>query len=66
VCSEASAVMGAVVANFFLNLWNLKVSPDKSVRHIPWCVYYHAQGFRLETFQYLDVVAETCSVVCVQ
>jgi hypothetical protein len=46
VCSEASAVMGAVVANFFLNWWNLKVSPVKSVRHIPWCVYYHAQVIR--------------------
>jgi hypothetical protein len=27
-CSEASAVMGAAVAYFFLNRWNLKVSPD--------------------------------------
>jgi hypothetical protein len=55
VCSEASAVMGAVVANFFPNSWNLKVSPDKGVRHIPWCVYYHVQGLRLEAFQDLDV-----------
>jgi hypothetical protein len=54
VCSEATAVMGAVVANFFLNRWNVKVSPDKSVRHIPWCVY-HAQGFRFESFQVIDV-----------
>jgi hypothetical protein len=54
VCSEASAVMGVVVANFFLNWWNVKVSPDKSVRHIPWCVYYHVQGFRLEAFQDLN------------
>jgi hypothetical protein len=35
VCSEAGTVMGAVVAYFFFNLWNLKVSPDKSVRQIP-------------------------------
>jgi hypothetical protein len=55
VCSEASAVMGAVVAYIFLNSWNLKVSPDKGVRHIPSCVYYHAKGFRLEAFQDLDV-----------
>jgi hypothetical protein len=51
VCSEASAVMGAAVAYCFLNWWNWKVSPDKSVRHIPRCVYCPAQGFRLEAFQ---------------
>jgi hypothetical protein len=55
VCSEASAVMGGVAVDFFFEGCQLKVSPDKSVRHIPWCVYYHAQGFRLEAFQYLDV-----------
>jgi hypothetical protein len=55
VCGEASAVMGAAVAYCFLNWWSLKVAPDKSVRHIPRCVDYHAQGFRLEAFQALDV-----------
>jgi hypothetical protein len=53
VCSEASAVMAAVVAYFFLNRWNLKVSPDKSDRHIPWCVHYHEHGFG----EMLDVLA---------
>jgi hypothetical protein len=48
-------VRGAVVAYFFLNWWNLKVSPNKSVRHIPWCVCYHVQGFQLEALQDLDV-----------
>jgi hypothetical protein len=43
------------VAYCFLNWWNLKVSPDKSVRHISWCVCYHVQGFRLEALQDLDV-----------
>jgi hypothetical protein len=55
VCSEASAAMGAVAAYCFLNGWNLKVSPDKSVQHIPRCVYCHAQGLRLEALQDLDV-----------
>jgi hypothetical protein len=55
VCGEASAVVGAVAAYCFLNWWNWKVSQDKSVWHIPWCIHYHAQGFRLEAFQDLDV-----------
>jgi hypothetical protein len=28
---------------------------EDRIRHVPWCVGYHAQDFPLEAFQYFDV-----------
>jgi hypothetical protein len=39
VCSEAEAVVRAVVADFFLNSWHVEIASDNSVRHTPWCVH---------------------------
>jgi hypothetical protein len=50
MCAEASTVLRAVVADFFFNCWYLEIPSDNRNRHIPRCVHYHAQGFRLETF----------------
>jgi hypothetical protein len=51
VCAEASAVLRAVAADFFSNCWCLEIPSDNRIRHVPRCIYYHAQGLRLETFQ---------------
>jgi hypothetical protein len=44
------ALLRAVAADFFFNCWYLEIPSDSRIRHVPRCVYYHAQGFRLETF----------------
>jgi hypothetical protein len=49
--AEANTVLRAVAANFFFNCWYLEIPSDNCIRHVPRCVHYHAQGFRLETFQ---------------
>jgi hypothetical protein len=55
VCTEAEAVVRAVVADFFLDRWHVEIVSDNSVRHIPWCVHDLTKGFQLETFQDFDV-----------
>jgi hypothetical protein len=50
MCSEASTVLRAVAADLFFNCLYLEIPSDNRIRHIPRCVHYHAQGFRLETF----------------
>jgi hypothetical protein len=49
VCTEASTVPRAVAADLF-NFWCLEIPSDNRIRHVPRCVHYHEQGFRLETF----------------
>jgi hypothetical protein len=49
MCAEASTVLRAVAADFFCNCWCLEIPSDNRIWHIPKCVHYHAQGFRLET-----------------
>jgi hypothetical protein len=39
VCTEAVAVVRAVVADFFLDRWHVEIASDKSVRHRPWGVH---------------------------
>jgi hypothetical protein len=51
VCDEASTVLRAVAENFSFSCWYLEIPSDNRIRHIPMCIHYHAQGFRLETFQ---------------
>jgi hypothetical protein len=55
VHAEALAVMAAVTADFVFNCWDLEILPYCRIRHIPWCVRYHAQSLRLEAFEYLYV-----------
>jgi hypothetical protein len=51
VCGEARAVLRVDAADFLLNGYQLVVSTDESVRHIPGCVDNYAQGLRLKAFQ---------------
>jgi hypothetical protein len=44
--------MVAVTADFMFNRWDLDVLPYYRIRHIPWCVNYHAQSLRLETLEW--------------
>jgi hypothetical protein len=46
--ADASTILRAVAADFFFNCWYLEIPTDNRIRHIPRCVHYHAQGFRLE------------------
>jgi hypothetical protein len=55
VHAEELAVMVAVTADFVFNRWDLEVLPYYRIRHIPWCVRYHAQSLRLEVFEYFYV-----------
>jgi hypothetical protein len=50
MCAEASTVLRAVVADFYIKCLYLEISSDNRIRHIPRCVHYHAQSFGLETF----------------
>jgi hypothetical protein len=49
------AVIVAVTAVFVFNCWDLEILPYYHIRHIPWCVRYHAQSLRLEAFEYFYV-----------
>jgi hypothetical protein len=42
--AEALAVMVAVTFDFVFNRWDLEILPYYRIRHIPWCVRYHAQS----------------------
>jgi hypothetical protein len=55
VPAEALAIMVAVMADFVFNRWDLEILPYYPIRHIPWCVCYHAQSLRLEEFEYFYV-----------
>jgi hypothetical protein len=50
MCTEASSILRAVAADNIFNCWCLEIPSDNRIRHIPRCVHYHAQGFRLEMF----------------
>jgi hypothetical protein len=50
MCAEASTVLRAVDADYFFNCWYLEIPSGSRIQHIPRCVHYHAQGFRLKTF----------------
>jgi hypothetical protein len=43
--AEASAILGAVAADFFFDGCQLEVSMDVIVRHIPGCVDDYGQAF---------------------
>jgi hypothetical protein len=58
---ETSAILVAVVAEFFFDGRHLEVPTDVIVRHIPRCVDDYAQGLRLKTFQYLNVGCGCCA-----
>jgi hypothetical protein len=44
MCSEASAVLRAVAADFFFNCWCLEIPSDNRIRHIPRFVHYLVEG----------------------
>jgi hypothetical protein len=50
MCSEVSTALRAVAADFFFTCWGLEIPSDSRNQHVPRCVHYHAQSFRLETF----------------
>jgi hypothetical protein len=52
---EAVPVLGAESVDFLFNWYDLEILPEHRIRHVPWCVGYHAQDFSLEAFQYFDV-----------
>jgi hypothetical protein len=41
--------------DFLFNWCDLKILSKDHIRHVPWCMGYHAQDFPLEAFQYFDV-----------
>jgi hypothetical protein len=45
------ALRRAVAADFFLNSWCLEIPSDNYIRHVPRCVHYRAQGFRVEALE---------------
>jgi hypothetical protein len=55
MCVEADPVLGAESVDFLFNWCDLKILSEDHIRHVPWCVGYHAQDFLLEAFQYFDV-----------
>jgi hypothetical protein len=47
--------MSAETSDFLFNRRDLKILPENHVRHIPWCISYHAQSFGLEAFKDFDI-----------
>jgi hypothetical protein len=52
---EEVPTLGAESADFLFNWRDLKILSEGHIRHVPWCVGYHAQDFPLEAFQYFHV-----------
>jgi hypothetical protein len=52
---EAASVLGAESVNFLFYWCDLKMVSEDRIRHVPWCVCYHAKDFLLEAFQSFDV-----------
>jgi hypothetical protein len=50
VCAEESTVLRAVAEDFFFNCWCTEIPSDNRIRHVPTCVRYHAQSFRLDFY----------------
>jgi hypothetical protein len=48
MCAEVSTVLRAVATDFVFNCWYLEIPSDNCIGHIPRCVHYHQQGFRLK------------------
>jgi hypothetical protein len=42
MCLQAGAVLNAETSDFLFNRRDLKVLSEDHVRHIPWCISYHA------------------------
>jgi hypothetical protein len=42
MCLQAGAVLNAEMSDFLFNRRDLKVLLEDHVRHIPWCISYHA------------------------
>jgi hypothetical protein len=59
MCTEASTILRAVAADFFSNSWYLEIPSDSCIQHIPNCVHYHEQGFRLEMLE-MESVPQSC------
>jgi hypothetical protein len=55
MCVEAVPVLGAEFVDFLFTWCDLKILSEDDIRHVPWCIGYHAQDFPLEAFQYFDV-----------
>jgi hypothetical protein len=51
VCTEATTVLRTVALDFFFNCWYLEIPSDNRIWHVPRCVQYHEQSYRLKTFQ---------------
>jgi hypothetical protein len=54
MCIEVSTIFRAEAADFQVGIW-------RSLRQVPRCVHYHAQGLRLETFQNFYVGNGSCT-----
>jgi hypothetical protein len=57
MCVEEVPVLGAESVDFLFNWCDLKILSEDHIRHVPWCIGYHAQDFPLEALhlQYFDV-----------
>jgi hypothetical protein len=42
MCLQVGAVLSAETLDFLFNRRDLKVLSEDHVRHIPWCISYHA------------------------
>jgi hypothetical protein len=47
--------MNAETSDFLFNLRDLKILSEDHVRHVPWCINYHAQSFGFEAFKDFDI-----------
>jgi hypothetical protein len=54
-CVGAVPVLGAESVDFLFNWCDLRILSEDHIRHVPWCIGYHAQDFPLEAFQYFNV-----------
>jgi hypothetical protein len=61
VPDETSTVLRAVVADFVFNCLCMEILLDNCIRHIPRCIHYHVQSFRLEVFQDFYAGSGSCT-----
>jgi hypothetical protein len=63
MCLQAGAVMSAETSDFLFNLRDLKVLSEDHVKHVPWCISYHAQSFESEAKWFPERIQANARIV---
>jgi hypothetical protein len=65
VYAEARTILKAVITDFFFNCWCLEIRSDNRIRHVPRCIYSHAQNLDWKRYRISLFKVESGSHSCI-